>query len=243
MYIFLNLVFLVFMGSMLGWILELFFRRIVHGKWVNPGFLIGPYLPIYGIGLLTLSVMYYWLKDTGIHPILTILLMGLLMTLIEFVGGLMALKNNVKLWDYSDRWGNYKGIICPLFSAIWTAVGGIYYFFLAPYIVGALDWYGNNLYFSYFVGIFSGVIVIDLFYSTGIYLKIKKYAKENNIIVKYEQLKLSIKEIQARNREKYSFINPFKQTKALKEYLEQYKEKHKERIRNRNKKVSTSESK
>ena len=232
MYIFLELVFIIFMGSTLGWILELFYRRIVHGKWVNPGFLIGPYLPIYGFGLLTLSLLYFWLHESGINPILVVLLMGLLMTLIEFIGGLIAIKNNVKLWDYSDRWGNYKGIICPLFSAIWTAIGALYYFVLAPYVINALEWYSQNLYFSYFVGIFSGVIVIDLFYSTGIYLKIQKYAKENDIIVKYEQFKLSIKELQQKNREKYSFINPFKQTKTLKEYLEEYKEKHIELLKN-----------
>lgn len=226
MYIFLSLVFLIFIGSMLGWILELFFRRIVHGKWVNPGFLIGPYLPIYGIGLLTLSLMYYFLHDTSLHPILIILLMGLLMTLIELIGGLIGLKNDVKLWDYSDRWMNFKGIICPLFSAIWTLIGGIYYFFLAPIVIKTLEWYSQNLYFSYFVGIFTGVILIDLVYSTKIYLKIEQLAKENNIIVKYEQFKISIKDFQKKQKEKYSFINPFKQSRTLKEYLEQYKEKH-----------------
>ena len=226
MYIFLELVFLIFIGSSLGWILELFFRRIVHGKWVNPGLLIGPYLPIYGIGLLTLSVMYYFLYDTSLNSILIVLLMGLLMTLIELIGGLIGLKNNVKLWDYSDRWMNYKGIICPLFSAIWTAIGGIYYFFLAPYVIKTLEWYSQNLYFSYFVGIFTGVIVIDFFYSTGTYLKIQKYAKENDLVVKYEQFKISIQEHQKKRREKYSYINPFNQTKSLKEYLALYKEKH-----------------
>ena len=28
------------------------------GKWVNPGFLIGPYLPIYGFGLCGLTGIY-----------------------------------------------------------------------------------------------------------------------------------------------------------------------------------------
>lgn len=232
MYIFLELVFLIFIGSLLGWVLELFFRRIVHGKWVNPGFLLGPYLPIYGIGLLTMSIMYYFLHDLPINPILIVLLMGLLMTLIELIGGLIGLKNNVKLWDYSDRWMNYKGIICPLFSAIWTIAGGIYYFILAPFVIKNVAWFSQNIYFSYFVGMFSGVILIDLFYSTGIYLKIQKYAKENNIVVKYEQLKVSIKEHQKKQREKYSFLNPFTQTKALREYLILYKEKIQNRIKN-----------
>ena len=232
MYIFLELVFLFFVGSSLGWILELFFRRIVHGKWVNPGFLIGPYLPIYGIGLLTLSVMFYFLHDLSINPILIVLLMGLLMTIIEFIGGLIGLKNNVKLWDYSNRWMNYKGIICPLFSAIWTIIGGVYYFVLAPYVIRTVEWFNENIYFSYFVGIFTGVIIIDFCYSTKIYLKIQKYAKENNIVVKYEQLKVSIKEHQKKQKEKYSFLNPFTQTKALREYLILYKEKIQNRIKN-----------
>lgn len=226
MNLFLELVFLIFVGSMLGWVLELFFRRIVHGKWVNPGLLIGPYLPIYGVGLMTMTVMYYLMYDLPIHPILIILLMGLFMTIIEFIGGLIGLKNNVKLWDYSDQWGNYKGIICPLFSAIWIAIGGVYYYLLAPFVIKNVEWFSQNLYFSYFVGIFTGVIIIDFVYSTKIYLKIQKYAKENDITVKYEQFKMSIKDLQARQREKYSFINPFKQTKSLKEYLEEYKEKH-----------------
>ena len=33
---------------------------------------------------------------------------------------------------------------------------------------------------------------------------------------------MSIKDAQANRKEKYSFINPFKQTKSLKEYLNNY---------------------
>ena len=64
MNMFLIFVFIFFIGSTFGYILELFFRRIVHGKWVNPGFLVGPYLPIYGFGgvfmylLLTMKVWF-----------------------------------------------------------------------------------------------------------------------------------------------------------------------------------------
>lgn len=57
--------------------------------------------------------------------------------------------------------------------------------------------------------------------------RLKKYAKENNNIIKYEQLKIDIKEFQKSAREKYSFLNPFNQTKPLKNYLNLYKEKTK----------------
>ena len=230
MNLYLQFIFIFYMGCTLGWILELFFRRIVHGKWINPGFLLGPYLPIYGFGLVTLTSIFLLFKDSNLNSIIIILLMGALMTLIEFVGGIIGLKNNVKLWDYSDQWGNYKGIICPLFSVIWTVIGAIYYFFLASHVMQALDWFGQNLTFSYTLGLFTGLIIIDFIYSSRLYLKIRKYAKENDITVKYEQFKIHIKDIQTKRKEKYSFVNPFKQTKTLKEYLNDYK---KERLVNK----------
>lgn len=53
MNVFLTLAFLFFIGSIVGWILELFYRRIVsNGKWINPGFLVGPYLPLYGFRIM-----------------------------------------------------------------------------------------------------------------------------------------------------------------------------------------------
>ena len=227
MNIFLQFIFIFFAGCTLGWILELFFRRIVHGKWVNPGFLIGPYLPIYGFGLTLMSIIYSFFKDVSLNPIIIILLMGLIMTLIELIGGWIGFKNNVKLWDYSDQWGNYKGIICPLFSAIWTAAGALYYYLLAPLVIDALEWFSHNLAFSFTLGLFTGVIIIDFIYSTKLYIKIKKYAKENDITVKYEQFKINIKESQAKRKEKYHFINPFKQSKPLKDYLSDYKKNKK----------------
>ena len=223
MNLFLQFIFIFYMGCTIGWILELFYRRLAHGKWINPGILIGPYLPIYGFGLAALTLIYLIFKDSTLNPIIIVLLMGLLMTLIELIGGFIGLKNNVKLWDYSDRWGNYKGIICPLFSAIWTGIGALYYFLLAPYVMHALVWFSENLAFSYTLGIFTGCIVIDAVYSSKLYLKIRKYAKENNITVKYEQLKSHIKDVQKERKEKYSFLNPFKQTKPLKDYLANYK--------------------
>ena len=230
MNLFLQFVFVFYIGCTFGWILELFFRRIVHGKWINPGFLLGPYLPIYGFGLSALTVIYLLFKDSNLNPIIIVLLMGALMTLIEFIGGLIGLRNNVKLWDYSDQWGNYKGIICPLFSVIWTAIGGVYYFVLAPHVMQALDWFSKNLAFSYTLGLFSGFMIIDFIYSENLYTKIKNYAKENDITVKYEQFKEHIKDVQAKRKEKYSFLNPFKQSKPLKEYLAEYK---KERLKNK----------
>ena len=226
MYLFFQFVFLFFIGSTIGWVIELIFRRLYHKKWVNPGFLVGPYLPIYGFGLVVVSGIYFLFWNIDLPPIIIILLMGLCMTLLELIGGFISLKNNVRLWDYRDRWLNYKGIICPLFSFVWTLVSALYYYFIAPHIIYALEWFSQNLLFSYVLGIFSGVIILDLFYSTKLYVKIRKYAKENDIVIRYEKLKVHIKEMQEEAKEKYSFILPFKQTGKLINYLNEYKDKY-----------------
>jgi uncharacterized membrane protein len=130
--ILLTLAFLFFLGAVIGWVIELFFRRMFGDKkWVNPGFLKGPYLPIYGLGLDILfllcridltAIPYPWLRVA-----LLLVIMCVAMTGIEYVGGIIFIKGmKIKLWDYSRQWGNIQGIICPLFSFLWTAVGAFY---------------------------------------------------------------------------------------------------------------------
>lgn len=111
---FFELAFLFMLGSVSGWIMELFFRRFVSmKKWINPGFLNGPYLPMYGCGtVLLFGACFIPLPRWAIILILT---SGLI--LLEYVTGLIFIKGmKIKLWDYSDRRGNIQGIICPLFS-------------------------------------------------------------------------------------------------------------------------------
>lgn len=59
MSILLTLAYLFFIGSILGWVLELLFRNLTHPHktWINPGFCTGPYLPIYGFGLCVLYLL------------------------------------------------------------------------------------------------------------------------------------------------------------------------------------------
>ena len=174
---FLKLAFLFYIGSSLGWVLELLFRRFISGnnperKWINPGFMVGPYVPLYGTGLCILYLVSRLAQSRQIadpvwNNILMLLLMAAAMTAIEYIAGIMLLKvMNARLWDYSRRWGNVDGLICPLFSAIWAAMGAAYYFFVDPYILRALDWLSRNLAFSFVIGMFFGVFAIDFVYST-----------------------------------------------------------------------------
>ena len=184
-------------GSLIGWIIELFFRRFVsQKKWMNPGFLTGPYLPIYGFGVLVLygvSNLSLGIPNQVLDVIIHILIIGVGMTLIEFVAGLIFIKGfKVKRWDYSNRKGNIMGIICPSFSLIWLVVGSLYYFLLNPLLVEGISWISENLIYTYFVGAVVGAMAVDFAYSIHLATKLKDYKELATL--RFEDFKKELKE-------------------------------------------------
>lgn len=240
MYTFLYFAFLFFMGCEFGWVLELFYRRAVsrgHG-FINPGFLAGPYLPIYGFGLICLYVLSDILRALPVSvPFLkyaaVFLLLTAALTVIEFIAGVIFIGIlHVKLWDYSKNRFNLRGIVCPLFSFFWGCLGLIYYIFVHPYIAHALCWFSDNLAFSFFIGIFFGVFIVDVCYSFSIVAKIRAFANENNIVIRYEELKEHIKRNVTRTKAKYRFMLAlYSQTPLhvqLKSFLDEKREQRRE---------------
>ena len=188
--ILLSLSFLFFVGSCLGWCIEVLFRRFFSAKkWINPGFLTGPYLPLYGFGLVGLYLICMIPIQTGMRwldCVLIVLVMGAVMTLIEYIAGIIFIKGmKIKLWDYTNRPGNIQGIICPLFSLIWTAVGAIYYFVIDPFVIDWVEWFVSNIAFSFVVGVFFGVFALDLARSVNLSVLIRRFAADHGIVVAY----------------------------------------------------------
>ncbi len=46
----------------------------------------------------------------------------LLATLVELIAGGLFKMAGVTLWNYSERWGNLWGVICPSYSLLWGAL-------------------------------------------------------------------------------------------------------------------------
>lgn len=230
MNLFLTLAFLFFIGSVFGWVLELFYRRFISSanperKWINPGYCTGPYLPLYGSGLCLLYLIasmedLHLIVDPVLNRLALVLLMGVTMTIIEYIAGICCLKwSNVRLWDYSKEWGNVQGIICPKFSFFWTVLGAAYYLFVHPYILGALQWLSQNLAFSFVIGMFFGVFTLDVAHSAQLVAKMKRFAEENDVIVRYEALKSHIRTAQEQTKERYHFFSPFRSAQPLSEHM------------------------
>lgn len=107
---------LFIIGGSTGWLIELVFRRIAHGKWINPGFLSGPCLPLYGFGVLVLyafcSFDLSFIHAVWLRYVVLIVGLTVVLTAIEYVTGIIFVNVfHVKLWDYSSCRGNIQGAI------------------------------------------------------------------------------------------------------------------------------------
>ncbi len=107
--------------AILGWLCEVLFAWFKHHQWINRGFLIGPWCPIYGIGVVLLIVGLDFLKSN-----LVLLFLGsvLLTTIIEgLTGWILETLFHQRWWDYSKMPFNIHGYVCLLFSLIWGVAG------------------------------------------------------------------------------------------------------------------------
>lgn len=103
--------------AFLGWCTEVAFAAMKAGRFVNRGFLNGPYCPIYGFGasLVILAL-------TPLQHNLPALFFGsmLITTLLEYLtGAVLEWLFHTRWWDYNDMPFNIHGHVCLLFSVLW----------------------------------------------------------------------------------------------------------------------------
>jgi len=119
-----NLIYYFVIFSVLGWIIESIYRSANNRRFVNPGFLKGPYLPIYGLGALLILAGHTLLIS---HPLPTRVLFYFIgLTSMEYATGVAFEKVfRIRLWDYSNQRFNLGGHVCLRFAVYWTllAVG------------------------------------------------------------------------------------------------------------------------
>jgi uncharacterized membrane protein len=100
-----------------GWVWESCYVSVMQRKWVNRGFLNGPFMPIYGFGAITILLATIPVKDN----LVLVFIFGLIgATILEYFTGLIMVKLfRVKYWDYSNEPFNLNGHICLLCSLVW----------------------------------------------------------------------------------------------------------------------------
>lgn len=105
----------------LGWIWETLYVSVGTGRWVNRGFMKGPFLPIYGFGATGMALITIPLQGNHILEFICGMIGA---TAMEYVTGVMMEKMfHVRYWDYSNCFCNLRGYICLKASLCWGVFG------------------------------------------------------------------------------------------------------------------------
>ncbi len=154
--------------SFLGWIYETLFCIITSRHWSNRGFLYGPICPIYGAGvvLLTLLVRFVHHRGMTLSAVSIFMVSVIGSALLEYATSYVLEEVfHATWWDYSHLPLNFNGRI-SLFTSLGFGVGGIFvYYFLIPFaehILNALHPLGVEGMSLVFVGIFSADLTLTI---------------------------------------------------------------------------------
>ena len=172
--------------AFIGWCTEVAYAALETGKFVNRGFLNGPYCPIYGVGVLSVLVVLIPLK----HNVFILYVGSFLLTsAIEFVTGFVLEKVfHNKWWDYSDMPFNIMGYVCLKFSILWGFACTFIVLIVHPVIYGFIQL------IPHIVGVVALIVImtafaVDLAVTVSTIVKFNKRLKlMNEIAVKLKRI-------------------------------------------------------
>ena len=112
-----NLIYFFAIYSFGGWCVEVLYYFKNERRFVNRGFLYGPFCPIYGFGAVSLVVFL----DSYKNNIFTLFFLAVILTsILEYFTGFILEKTfKTKWWDYTDDPFNIQGRVCLLYSLMW----------------------------------------------------------------------------------------------------------------------------
>ena len=93
---------------------------------------------------------------------------------------------------------------------------------------------GENPWFSFGVGQYFGVFIVDICYSFKVVAKVRKWAKDKQIVVKYEAFKLSAAKKAQEIKEKFDFFFGLRNKKDLNGDLDNYLNDEKKNVKAKN---------
>lgn len=169
-----NIIWLFVIGCLVGYILEFIWYYIRHDRFMNvQGLLYGPFKPIYGLGVLIVSGLFYKLKDKNIF---IILLIGTLFgALFEYsLSMFQEFVLHTKTWNYSNFDYNINGRIYIPYCFVWGLICLTWVKLIHSKIINIIK--KIPYFISYIVGI---LIILDLIISG---LAVYEYSnRQNNI--------------------------------------------------------------
>ena len=156
--------FLIFIFlSVSGWCWEVVHHLMVSGAFSNRGSMYGPWIPIYGFGIVLILTTLNRLRKRPLWLFLSaIILCGLLE---YFSGYIMEITHDgIRWWDYSGYYLNLHGRICAEGLLVFGIGGVIFTYLVVPVFDEWLRRFPDNL-LRIVTVIFLILFIFDLFHS------------------------------------------------------------------------------
>lgn len=223
------LLFLIY--SFMGWCMEVCVSLVTRKKFINRGFLIGPYCPIYGWGAILITLLLSYFTD---KPILLFFMAILICGTLEYLTSFFMEKiYHLRWWDYSNKKFNINGRVCLDTIIPFGILGTTIMYVTNPFFLDKLNMIPNNTLNIIFYILFA-IFTIDGIISSTTILGIRKTTTDVN----RENREDNTEEITKKVREillRQSFIqrrlvNAYPKLQALKIKVKEKIDKTKEEI-------------
>ena len=222
--------FLLFMiYAILGWCMEVTCKLIQYKRFINRGFLIGPYCPIYGYGAILITFL---LKKYTDDPIILFFMAIIICGTLEYLTSYFMEKIfKARWWDYSQKKFNINGRVC-LNTIVPFGLLGLFIMYISnPFFISKIQqlpeiWL-NILFWTLLV-----IYIVDNIVS-GIVIR---YVKKTEKIVgkdldNTEEITKKVKEVlQNKSMLHRRLLNAYPSLEAVKIKIKEKKEEIKEKV-------------
>lgn len=163
-----EMIFLFMVYSIIGWCWETSFVSISQRKLINRGFLYGPYIPIYGFGVVVIVSSMNFLADfidfNSVWTIsIAIIYISIIASVWEYIVSYsLELLFNTHWWDYSYKRFNLHGRIAIDYSIGWGIGGYILWMYANRYILIFMHALSDTK-LEVYLAIFYTIFIIDSF--------------------------------------------------------------------------------
>ena len=222
--------FLLFMiYAILGWCMEVTCKLIQYKRFINRGFLIGPYCPIYGYGAILITFL---LKKYTNDPIALFFMAIIICGTLEYLTSYFMEKIfKARWWDYSQKKFNINGRVC-LNTIIPFGLLGLFIMYVSnPFFISKIEML-PQMWISILFWALLAIYIVDNIVS-GIVIR---YVKKTEKIVgkdldNTEEITKKVKEVlQSKSALHRRLLNAYPSLETVKIKIKAKKEKIKEKV-------------
>lgn len=216
--------------SFLGWSMEVIGKLFQYKRFINRGFLIGPYCPIYGVGAILITVL---LNRFTFNPILLFIMAILVCGTLEYLTSYFMEKIfHARWWDYSQRRFNINGRVCSNTLIPFGLLGTFIMYVSNPFFINKIHLLNDVQlsFITYVIGIiyiFDNIISFTVISYVGKTTKIVGYELDNT-----EEITKKVKEVLLEKSVLHRrLVNAYPKIQAIKIKLKSEKERIRKQVK------------